>query len=148
MAKSRQDVGRALLPSGKAPCVDCLALGQQRAGQGRPPRCSVHRRGYRAWYQRKWRFEQRHGTDSYPQPYEPVWYLPSTASVTVAVAEVETLESAVVTLNTSIISGLAHVRLRASKEDQASLTEYIAELAQIAEELAAVSKRLRGARRP
>ena len=127
-------------------CVDCLTLGQQRDGKGRPPRCSIHHRGYRAWYQRKWRYEQRHGSETYPDPYEPVWILPSTAAVTIAASEVDTIDQAVATIDTSVIAGLARVQLRATLKDQVRLTEYIAELAQISEELAAVADRLRGAR--
>lgn len=144
MSGSRQNVGAARRPSGQRPCVDCRTHGHQRAGAGRPPRCPTHHRGYRAWYQRKWRYEKRHGGETYPHPYESVWIFPSTAAVTIAVEEVDTLDRAVATINGSIIAGLARVRLRAQSDDQNRLTEYAAELAQIAEELAAVASRLRG----
>lgn len=145
---SRQDVGATrALSDGTGACADCLSLGQQRAGDGRPPRCSVHHRDYRAWYQRKWRYEQRHGKGTYPHLFEPVWILPTTASVTVAASEVETIDHAVTTLNTSIISGIQHAMLRATEVDRRNLAAFSEELTQIAEELEVVANRLRGAKR-
>ncbi len=145
---NRRNVGAKARASGAMACVDCLTLGQQRDGEGRPPRCSIHHRGYRAWYQRKWRYEQRHGSGTYPDDYEPMWIMPRTASVTIAASEVDKIDGAVATINTSIIAGLARVRLRAQPDDQVRLTGYSSQLAQIAEDLAAVAARLRDVKPP
>jgi hypothetical protein len=148
MQKSRPEVGRwQALQDGSGACVDCLGLGQQRTGRGRPPRCEVHHQDYRTWYQRKWRYEQRHGKGAYPHPFEPVYLLPTTESVTVAASEVETIDHAVTTINSKVISGIQNAMLRATAADHKKLAALNEELAQIAEELEGVADRLRRAKR-
>lgn len=141
----RQNVGPAPAGPGGAPaCVDCWAASAVRPGSGRPARCAQHRKQYRAWYQRKWRYESRHGEGSYGDAFTPAWIHPATAAATVAASEVAALEKIAEQYERGVMMLLAQVGKKVSAQDRPYFESKVREFAATSIELRSVIGRLKG----
>lgn len=142
--ESRQSVRVLRLTNGLLACVDCLGLGHAREGEGRPARCAAHRKEFRAWYQRRWRYEQRHGPGSYPEEYSPAWVHPATAPAVIALSEADALDEVVASLRRSVAAALGEVHRSVRPDDRAFFVSKLSEFARASNEIERISSRLRG----
>jgi len=121
-------------------------MGHARPGTGRPARCQQHRRDYRAWYQRKWRHENRHGPATYNEEYVAAWLHPATAPATVAAPEAASVEHVADKLRQAMSVVMTQVRPKVAAVDHPFFDKKVRELADLSLDLDRIAGRLRGRR--
>lgn len=90
-------------------CVDCARLRLATKAAGRSDRCATHQRMYRTWYQRRWKWEQRHPGETYT-PYDRR-LPPNTGAVTVDRAVTDELRSMSTDIASAVVTLTATFKL-------------------------------------